>query len=199
MNQSPPASRGMKRVYYIGFGTLFVVAALMVLVATRPDDLHVERTGTVSAPPDVVFAKINDLPTWTTWSPYEGRDPDMKRTYEGPKAGTGAVYGWNGNNDIGEGKMTIIESKPGELVKIRLQFTRPFPCDNIVNFILSPTEGGTKVTWAMDGKNTFFSKAMGLVLNMDAMVGDDFAQGIKNLDAAVKKDAAPATAATPET
>ena len=106
----------------------------------------------------------------------------MKKTFEGPSSGPGAIYAWNGNNEVGEGRMTIVESKPGELVTMKLEFSRPFKCTNEVNFKLEPSGGGTRVSWIMDGKNNFMTKAMSLFMNMDKMVGKDFEQGLANLN-----------------
>jgi hypothetical protein len=159
---------------------LFV--ALFVFIKMRPTDFRIQRSGQVSAPRDVVFGIINDVHQWTLWSPYDKRDPNMKKTYEGPAAGPGASYAWNGNNDVGEGCMTIIQSKLGELITMKLEFTRPFKATNEVNFKLEPSDGGTRVSWIMDGKHNFMMKAMSLFMNMDKMVGKDFEEGLANLN-----------------
>ena len=106
----------------------------------------------------------------------------MKKTFAGSNDGPGAIYTWNGNSQVGEGRLTIMESKPGELVSMKLEFSRPFKATNQVNFKLAPSEGGTRVSWIMDGTNNFMSKAMSLIMNMDKMVGKDFEQGLANLD-----------------
>jgi hypothetical protein len=179
----------------IGIGVLVLVALVLAYIATRPGSFHIERSAQVNAPAGVVHSIINDLRKWEKWSPYDKHDPAMKKTFEGPSAGPGAIYTWNGNNQVGEGRLTILESKPGKLVSMKLEFSRPFSCSNQVNFILEPSGAGTKVTWAMDGKNQFVSKAMSLVMNMDKMVGNDFEQGLANLNTLVQ-DAKAATAAT---
>ena len=170
----------------IGIGVLVVLIAVLAIIATRPGDFRIQRSAQISAPGDVVFSIINDLRQWEKWSPYDKRDPAMKKTFEGPSAGPGAIYGWNGNDKVGAGRMTIVESKPGELVSTKLQFFRPFACTNQVNFILVPSGTGTQVTWAMNGKNSFMGKAMSLLMNMDKMVGKDFEQGLANLNAVVR-------------
>jgi len=170
----------------IGIGVVVVLVAVLALIATRPGDFRIQRSAQISAPGDVVFSIINDLRQWEKWSPYDKRDPAMKKTFEGPSSGPGAVYAWDGNNKVGAGRLTILESKPGELVSMKLQFFRPFAGTNQVNFILVPSETGTQVTWAMDGKNNFMGKAMSLVMNMDKMVGKDFEQGLANLNTVVQ-------------
>ena len=112
----------------------------------------------------------------------------MKKTFEGPSAGPGAIYTWNGNNQVGEGRLTIVDSKPGELVSMKLEFSRPFKATNEVNFKLVPSEGGTRVSWIMDGKNNFMSKAMSVFMDMDKMVGKDFEQGLANLNTVAQAD-----------
>ena len=166
---------------YISIGVAVFLLALAAFIASRPADYRVERSATVSAPPDIVFGIINDLHQWSLWSPYDHRDPNMKKTYSGPDAGPGAGYAWNGNKDVGEGRLDIVDSKPGELVTMKLEFTRPFACTNEVNFKLVPVDGGTRVSWIMDGKNNFMSKAVGLFMNMDKMIGTDFEKGLENL------------------
>jgi hypothetical protein len=161
---------------------LVLIVAALVYIATRPDDYRVERSARISAPPDVVFSIINDLGKWSRWSPYDKRDPNMKKTFEGTSSGPGATYTWNGNSDVGEGRLTIMESKPGQLVSMKLEFFRPFKATNQVNFTLAPADGGTRVSWIMDGQNNFVTKAMSIVMNMDKMVGNDFEQGLANLD-----------------
>src|SRR5262249_18024792 len=158
------------------------IVAALAFIATRPEDFRIERSARISAPPDAVFSIINDLRQWGRWSPYDKRDPNMKKTFEGPSAGPGAMYSWNGNNDVGEGRLTILESKPGELVSMKLEFSRPFKANNQVNFKLAPSDGGTRVSWIMDGKNNFITKAMSIFMDMDKMVGKDFEQGLANLN-----------------
>jgi uncharacterized protein YndB with AHSA1/START domain len=161
-------------------GLLFL--ALVIFIATRSDTLHVERSALINAPADVVFAIINDLHQWILWSPYDKRDPHMQKTFEGAPVGPGASYAWNGNKEVGEGRLTIVDCTPGELVTMQLEFTRPFACQNRVDFKLVPTADGTRVSWIMEGKNNFISKAMSLIINMDKVVGTDFEQGLANLN-----------------
>ena len=171
----------------IGVGVVvLVVAALAAYIATRPSDFRVERSAQVDASREAVFPIINDLHQWGKWSPYDKRDPNMTKTYEGADSGPGAAYAWNGNGQVGSGRMTIVESKPGELVRMKLEFFRPFKGTNEVNFKLAPSGGGTRVSWIMDGKYSVISKAMSLVMNMDKMIGNDFEQGLANLNCVVQ-------------
>jgi hypothetical protein len=160
-----------------------VIVAAVAYIATRPEDFRVERSALIDAPSEVVFSIINDLHQWSRWSPYDKYDPNMKKTYEGPSTGPGSSYAWNGNNHVGEGRLTIVATKPGELVTMKLEFSRPFKCTNQVNFKLAASGRGTRVSWIMDGKYTFVAKAMKLFMDMDKMVGNDFEQGLANLNA----------------
>jgi carbon monoxide dehydrogenase subunit G len=164
---------------------LLVIAAVIVLlvavVATRPSDFRVTRSTAISAPPAVVFAQVNDFHNWDGWSPWARMDPEMKATYAGPAAGTGAVYSWVGNNKVGEGRMTIMESHPSDLVRIKLEFRKPFAATNAAEFTFQPQGNRTTVTWNMTGKKNFMTKAMGLVMNMDKMIGGQFDQGLAQM------------------
>ena len=157
-----------------------LVVALLAYAATRSSTLHVERSATVAAPPDAIASFITDFHLWQKWSPYEGRDPAMTRTFSGATAGKGAVYEWRGNNNVGEERMEITEIVPARIT-IKLDFLRPFEAHNIASFILQPAGGLTTVTWAMDGCNSYMSKVMGIFINMDNMIGKDFAVGLVNL------------------
>ena len=158
-----------------------IVAVLVVVIALRPAEFRVERTATISAPPPVVFAQVNDFHKWEAWSPYVKRDPAMKKSFEGAPAGVGAIYTWSGNHEVGEGRTTIIESRPGELIRVKLEFVRPFTATSTATFTLKPEGERTAVTWSLDGRNGFPAKAMGLVMNMDKMIGDDFEKGLAQM------------------
>lgn len=173
----------------IALAVAVLVLVLLAVIAMRPDTFHVERSAQIAAPADVVFPLINDFHQWGRWSPWEKVDPSMQRTYGGPPSGPGATYAWAGNNEIGEGRMTILESKPGELVRIKLEFLKPFEATNQATFTLVPSAAGTRVTWAMDGDNAFIGKAISLFMDMDEMVGSTFAQGLAQLDTAAQADA----------
>jgi len=151
-------------------------------VATRPDTYHVERSTTVDAPATTVFAQIDDFSVWKEWSPWEKKDPAMKRTLGTTTSGVGATYAWEGNKEVGKGKMTITASSPGEKVGEKLEMFEPFASTSDIAFTMqaeSPTT--TKVTWAMDGKHNFMSKAFSVIKPMDGMIGKDFEEGLANL------------------
>jgi carbon monoxide dehydrogenase subunit G len=158
-----------------------VIVLLVVVVATRPSDFRVTRSTTISAPPAVVFAQVNDFHNWDGWSPWARMDPEMKATYAGPAAGTGAVYSWVGNSKVGEGRMTIMESHPSDLIRIKLEFIKPFAATNTAEFTFQPQGNQTTVTWNMIGKKNFMIKAMGLVMNMDKTIGGQFDQGLAQM------------------
>jgi uncharacterized protein YndB with AHSA1/START domain len=170
----------MARKILIGVAT--VVALLLIVVATRPASFHVERSVTIAAPPETAFAMVFDFHAWANWSPYEKLDPGMKRTFEGAPSGVGAVYAWSGNEEVGEGRMTIEKSEPSQIA-IKLEFLEPFTATNTATFSFVPEPEGTKVTWAMDGKNSFLAKAMHLVMDMDKLVGADFERGLTAMKA----------------
>jgi hypothetical protein len=133
------------------------------------------------ATPEKIFASINDLHNWQTWSPYEHLDPGMQKTFSGATSGIGARYAWDGNSSAGAGSMEITESTPPSRVVIALHFTRPFEGNNTVEFTMEPRGDSTRVTWAMHGPVHFAAKVMGLFLNMDTMIGGQFEEGLANL------------------
>lgn len=164
-----------------------VVVIFLVVVALQPSDFRIERSATMRAPAPAAYAQVNDFQNWRAWSPWEKIDPALKRQYEGPKAGTGAVYAWQGNKDVGEGRMTITESRPGELVRIKLEFFKPFAATSTAEFSFKPAGDGTAVTWTMTGQNNFLSKAMCLFVSMDSMVGGMFEQGLAQMKTVVER------------
>lgn len=160
------------------------IAVLAGVIAARPSELRITRSRIVAAPPTAVHAYVNDFHNWPQWSPWEKLDPSMKREITGSPAGPGAVYYWSGNSEVGEGRMTITDSNPPQSVTIRLEFLKPFAATNMTQFELTPSGAGTQVTWSMTGHHNFISKAFGLFMNMDKIVGADFEKGLANLDAA---------------
>jgi hypothetical protein len=166
---------------------LLVVAAI-VFVYTRPDTYRVERSAEIHAPADVVFALIDDLQQWPRWSPWEKLDPDLKKSYEGPRSGPGATYAWSGNAEVGEGRITIVESKPGELVRVELRYFKPFQGTSEARFELAPSEAGTRVRWSVEGENGFAAKAISLLMDVNALIGASFEQGLADLDAAARAE-----------
>lgn len=155
-----------------------IVVVLAVIVAKRPAEFRVTRMTAISASPGAVFAQVNDLHKWSAWSPWEKIDPALQRTFEGSSSGTGAIYRWAGNRRVGEGRMTITESRPSDLIRIKLEFLKPFKAANTAEFIFKPEGSQTTVSWSMFGKCNFMSKAFGLFMNMDKMIGGDFEKGL---------------------
>lgn len=162
-------------------GLVALVVVFVVIVALQPADFRVERTAMISAPAAVVFEKVNNLRTWQEFSPWAKLDPAAKATFEGPESGVGAVFVWAGNDQVGEGRMTITESRPHELVRFRLDFVKPFEGTNDTEFTFKPEGDQTRVSWVMTGKNNFLFKAIGLFMDCDEMVGPQFEEGLANL------------------
>jgi hypothetical protein len=157
------------------------VVALLGVAALKPDQMHVERSIDIAAPPAAVFAIVNDFHRFAEWSPWQDLDPAMKTDFSGAPSGNGAVYHWAGNDKAGEGRMTIDESAPYTHIGIRLEFIKPFAATNQSAWEFAPTGTGTHVTWSFDGKNEFMMKVMGVFMNMDKAVGDEYAKGLGNL------------------
>jgi uncharacterized protein YndB with AHSA1/START domain len=166
-----------------------LVGALVVFIATRPSDFRITRSATIAAAPEALFTQVNDLHRWNSWSPWAKIDPNAKQTFSGPPAGVGASSTWAGNNEVGEGRMTITESRPNDLVQLRLEFFKPFQATNVAEFTFQPEGAQTLVTWTMTGKNNFIAKAFGLVVDCDKMVGGQFEQGLAQLRATVDSPA----------
>ena len=159
------------------------IVAVLVIAASKPSTFRIERSATIPAPPERVFPLINDFHNWLTWSPWEKLDPLMKRAFSGPDAGTGAVYEWEGNKKVGQGRMEITESVPPSLVRIQLDFIKPFESHNTTEFALDRRGEGTHVTWTMLGQQPFMFKVMTLFVSIDKMVGKDFEAGLADLKA----------------
>jgi len=157
------------------------IAIVLVLAATKPDRLRVQRATTVKAPPEKIFPLINDFHQWGTWSPYETKDPAMKRSYGGAASGKGAIYGWEGNNNVGCGRMEIIDAAAPSKIVIKLDFLKPFEGHNTAEFTMLPQGDATYLTWAMHGPGPFMSKLIQVFINMDNMIGKDFETGLANL------------------
>ena len=162
-------------------GIVAVVVVFAVVAATRPADFRVERSATIEASPAALFAQVNDHHKFAAWNPFLKLDPNVKNTYSGPDSGVGAVCSWEGNSDIGAGSSTIIESIPGEVVRMRMDWKRPMEGTSTVNFTFVPQGDKTVVTWAMYGKNGFLGKAVSIFMDCDKMVGPQFEQGLVDL------------------
>jgi len=166
---------------------VIIIAAILIFAATRPDSFQVQRSVTINAPADKIFPLINDLHAWTTWSPFEKIDPNMKKAFSGSDNGVGAVYAWEGNKKAGAGRMTITESVPFERVTMDLDFFKPFKASNVVDFTLASGNGGTVVTWAMHGPSPYITKVIGVFCSMDKLIGKDFETGLATLKAQAEK------------
>jgi uncharacterized protein YndB with AHSA1/START domain len=163
------------------------IGAVLAIAATKPDTLRIQRTAAIKAPPEKIFPLINDFRAWSAWSPYEHKDPAMKRTYSAATSGRGAVYEWEGDKNVGAGRITITDTSPPSKVLIDLDMIKPFAASNKVEFTLVPNGGGTNVTWEMLCDVPYFAKIIHVFFNMDQMVGKDFEVGLANLKANAEK------------
>jgi Polyketide cyclase / dehydrase and lipid transport len=171
----------------IAIVVVVLIAGVLIFAATKPDIFRIQRSASIKASPEKIFAFINDFKRWEVWSPWEKKDPAMKRNYGTTTAGVGATYTWEGNKDVGQGGMQIVESVLPNKIALKLDFVKPFEAHNIVTFTLEPQSGMTKVNWAMEGPLPYFMKVMHLFINVDKMVGKDFEAGLASLAAAAEK------------
>ncbi len=167
-------------------GIALVIVAVLVFAATRPNTFVVRRSAVINAPPEKLVVMVEDFHQWRAWSPWEKMEPDMARTYEGPARGVGAAYAWTGKK-VGAGRMEILKVAPSREVEIRLDFLKPFKATNTARFTFEPEGAATRVTWSMEGGVPYISKLMGLVFDMDKMIGKDFDAGLANLKAQAEK------------
>ena len=170
---------------------VLAVVAILVIAATTPASFRIQRSAKIQAPPEKIFPLINDFRSWTSWSPWEKIDPNLKRTYSGPDNGIGAVYAWQGNKKVGQGRMEITQAAPPSKVTIKLDFIKPFEAHNIADFTLEPIGDSTDVTWAMLGQKPYLFKVMSMFVSMDKMIGKDFEAGLANMKAVTEKSPAP--------
>jgi uncharacterized protein YndB with AHSA1/START domain len=168
-------------------GIAVAVLGLLGYASTRPDTFTVERSATIQAPPDRIYAHLADFHRWSAWSPWENRDPAMKRSFSGAASGQGAVYAWEGNKEVGSGRMEIRSARPASSVDIQLDFLAPFEAHNTATFTLVPENGATAVTWTLHGPMPFLSKVLSVFVSMDQMIGKDFEAGLANLKTAAEK------------
>jgi carbon monoxide dehydrogenase subunit G len=166
-----------------------LVAAVLLFAATRPSAFRIQRSTSINAPPEAVFAFIDDFHRWRAWSPYESLDPAMQRSYGGAASGKRATYAWEGNSRAGAGNMEIVESLVPSRIALRLEMIKPFAAVNLVEFTLLAQAGGTHLTWAMSGSNGFIARLMGLFFNVDKMVGTQFEHGLARLKALAERPA----------
>ena len=169
---------------------LLIVGVVLANAAAKPDTFRVERTASIKAPPEKIFPLIDNFDNWGAWSPWEKKDPAMKRTRSGAASGKGSVYAWDGDKNVGKGRLEIAEASPPSKVTLKLDFERPFEAHNIVNFTMEPKGDATSVTWAMHGSVSFLAKIVHMFLDMDRMVGQDFEAGLANLKALAERQGA---------
>ena len=172
----------MLKVFVVVF---VLIALLLAYAATRPDGFRLERTIIIKASPEKVFALINDFHKWGAWSPWDKIDADLKRTYSGPLSGVGATYSWEGKK-TGIGRMVVMECLPTSLVKIKLDFFKPFEAHNVAEFSLHEQDDSTVVTWAMSGPTPYLSKLIGIFFSMDKLVGKQFESGLEKMKSAAE-------------
>ena len=168
---------------------VFIALLIFIVIAGQPSDFRVTRSVAIAAPPEHIFPHVNELRNWEAWSPWAKLDPNAKSTFSGAAAGVGAAMAWDGNKKIGAGKMTVTTSQPNELVRIRLEFIRPFQATNVAEFNFKSNSRQTEVTWTMTGRNNFFFKIFGLFMNCDNMVGKDFEKGLAGMKSLVETTA----------
>jgi uncharacterized protein YndB with AHSA1/START domain len=163
------------------------IAIILIFAATKPNSFSVQRATTVKAPPEKIFSLINDFHQWGGWSPYETKDPAMKRSYSGAESGRGAVYAWDGNKNVGSGRMEILDTTVPTRIVIKLDFFTPFEGHNTAEFTMLPQGDATHLTWLMHGPAVFVSKVMQVFINLDHMIGKDFEIGLANLKRLTEK------------
>lgn len=184
---APHGSKKTKLLKIIFAVVAAIVVLFVVAVQMQPGQFRVSRSATMSAPPSAVFAQVNDFHNWQTWSPWKKLDPAARESFEGPTAGTGAIFRWSGNSDVGEGSMKITESRPDELIAIQLDFVKPMAGTSTAEFTFKPAgDNQTLVTWSMLGENNFMAKAISLVIDCDKMMGGWFEEGLANIKSVVE-------------
>ena len=164
-----------------------VIAAILIFAATKPDAFRIQRSLTIAAPPEKIFPYLNDYRRWQAWSPYEKKDPAMKRTFSGPATGPGAIYEWDGDKNVGKGRIEITEESPNARLAFNLDMLKPFEAHNKGELSLQPQGSATVVTWAMHGRTPYLAKILHVFFNMDRMVGGDFEKGLADLKAIAEK------------
>lgn len=166
---------------------LLLVLVLVIFAATKPNEFRIRRSISIHAPAERIYALIDDFCQWPKWSPWEALDPNLKRTMSGAESGVGAVYEWEGNKKAGAGRMEIVQAVPPSRVDIKINFLKPFRAENKVVFTLIPAGDGTNVIWEMSGVNNLGFKIMGILMNMDKLVGRDFEKGLSSMKVEAEK------------
>jgi uncharacterized protein YndB with AHSA1/START domain len=186
-SETAAPKKSVSRILKRGVIVLVAIIGLLAgILALQSDEMLIVRSATFTAPADKVFVQVDNYHNWKAWSPWAKMDPAAKNTFEGPEAGKGAAFSWDGNDKVGAGRMTTLESRPGELIRIKLEFTRPMQDTSITEFTFKPEGDKTVVTWSMSGRHTFLSKGICLFMNMDKIVGGQFEEGLANLRSIVE-------------
>jgi uncharacterized protein YndB with AHSA1/START domain len=186
VKQRPPTWR-IKMLKKLALAVLAIIVVILGMAAMKPDTFAVKRVASIKAPPEKIAPLLTDFHQWASWSPWEKLDPAMKRTFTGAPAGKGAIYEWDGNKEVGKGRMEIIDASTPEKTVIKLDFLQPFESHNTTEFALVPQGAETQVTWNMTGPMPFISKIMSVFMSMDAMIGKDFEKGLANMKAVAEK------------
>ena len=168
-------------IWKILIALVAIVVGLVGVITLQPARYRVSRSTTIAAPAPVVFAQVNDFHKWNAWNPWAKMDPAMKQTYEGAPTGVGAIYTWTGNRQVGEGRMTLTESRPPDLIRINLEFLKPFAATSTAEFTFRPEGQRTAVTWSMVGNLSFVAKVIHLFVGMDRMIGANFEKGLADM------------------
>jgi hypothetical protein len=166
---------------------VLVIAIVLILAMTKPDTFRIQRMATIKAPAENIFSLINDFHRWGGWSPWENKDPAMKRTFSGAESGKGAVYAWEGNKNVGSGRMEILDSSLPSKIIIKLDFFTPFEGHNTAEFTMLPQGDATNLTWVMHGPAPLMNRVMQVFVNLDKMIGKDFESGLANLKKLTEK------------
>lgn len=171
----------------IALAVLAIIVIILGMAAMKPDTFSVKRVVSIKAPPEKIAPLLTDFHQWASWSPWEHLDPAMKRTFSGAPSGKGAIYEWEGNKDVGKGRMEILDASTPAKTVIKLDFLQPFESHNTTEFTLVPQGDMTRVAWDMSGPMPFISKIMSVFASMDSMIGKDFEKGLANMKAAAEK------------
>lgn len=165
------------------------IGGLLAYASTKPDEFRTERSALMMAPPSFIFHEVNDFHKWYTWSPWAKLDPNCKNTFEGPESGEGSSFAWDGDRNVGAGKMTILESRPDEYIRLRLDFYKPMKGTSILEFTFKPENARqTLVTWRMHGPSNLLGKLVSVFINCEKMTGDMYEKGLANLKDHLEKN-----------
>ncbi|GAA5163156.1 SRPBCC family protein [Viridibacterium curvum] len=178
----------MKILKRIALALGVLIAGILLFALTKPDTFRVQRSISINAAPEKIFALINDFHQWEAWSPWEKLDPAMKRTFSGPASGKGSVYAWEGNGQVGAGRMEILDTTQPTRILIDLQFFAPMEGHNTAEFLLQPQGGATTVSWSMQGPNTYLGKVIQVFCDIGDFVGKDFDKGLAGMKLAAEKN-----------